>query len=126
MSKKIKKTPKNGIEKELNSNQGWQSYEDVYEELRSICHDLTDFEFHLYVNFSVKFLIQDSTFHLPSPFNGKLEVLNATNRLIDLKYFKILPGPRGRSDIRTIEPNQAHNHLMLKLNVECFKNYLSS
>ena len=118
MSKKIKKTTKNGSENELNSNYSTPKYEDVYEELRSICHDLTDFEFNLYVNFSGRFLAQDAVFHIPSPFNGKLEVLNATKRLIDLNYLKILPDPVVSRNRRTIEPNEAHDHLIVKLNIK--------
>ncbi len=112
----FKKASRSGRKNKLNLNQ----IDQKYGELKSICKDLSDLEIHLFTRINLEYSEKKyfTYSNLQLSYNigvSELEIENAVNHLIDLKYFKIVPSAKNFSYLRHIEPDEANSELTKKL-----------
>jgi hypothetical protein len=108
MKKNFKNAPGNGRKNKSNLNQINQENGSF----KSFYSDLNDLETSICANFTLRFL-EERKFtmsnlqmaHLSGA--SELEIENAVNHLINLKYLKIVPSAKNFSYLRFLEPDKA-------------------
>lgn len=114
--KNYKTAPRNGRKNKSNLNQINQENE----LFRSFYSDLNDLETNLCSNITLGFLdeLKFTKSNLQMAYlsgASELEIENAVNHLIDLKYLKIVPSAKNFSYLRFLEPDKALTDSWVKI-----------